>query len=68
MHATFHVSALRPYKPSRSYQPPPLPEFIDGEFEWEVAYIADTRMGKSREYHVVWEGWKDQDHWEPLRF
>jgi hypothetical protein len=68
MHPTFHVSALRPYKRSGPYQPPPLPQFIDGTPEWEVAFIVDSRMrGKTREYLVRWQGWADHDGWEPLR-
>jgi hypothetical protein len=66
MHPTFHVSALRPYKRSGSYQTPPLPEFIDGTPEWEVASIVDSRMrGKTREYLIRWQGWTDHDGWEP---
>jgi hypothetical protein len=30
MHPAFQVSALRAYHPSGSYQPPPLPDYIDG--------------------------------------
>jgi hypothetical protein len=68
MHPTLHVSALRPYKRSGPYQPPPLPEFIDGTPEWEVASIVDSRMrGKTREYLIRWQGWTNHDGWEPLR-
>ena len=31
MHPVFHVSALRPYLRDGPHQPPPLPEFVDGE-------------------------------------
>ena len=66
MHPVFHVSALRPYLRSGPYQPPPLPDYVEGEPEYEVAYISDTRReGKRRQYRVAWEGAKDHDTWEP---
>jgi len=69
MHPTFHVSALRPYLRSGPYQPPPLPDFIDNEVEYSVAFVSDTREWgryKTRQYRVHWEGYQDQDTWEPL--
>jgi hypothetical protein len=39
MHPVLNVSVLRPYLTSGVYQPPPLPECIEGEFEWQVDYI-----------------------------
>jgi hypothetical protein len=42
IHILFHVSALKPYHQSKAYQPPPLPEFIEGELEWEVDWIEAT--------------------------
>jgi hypothetical protein len=39
MHPVFHVSTLRPYYRSGNYQPPPLPECIEGELEREVDNI-----------------------------
>jgi hypothetical protein len=39
MHPVFNISVLRPCLSSGAYQPPPLPESIEGEFEWEVDYI-----------------------------
>ena len=68
MHPVFHVSALRPYNRSGSYQPPPLPVFIDGQPEYEVDYISDTRYsGKRRQYRMHWLGMQDKDTWEPVR-
>ena len=68
-HPVFHVSALRPYLRTGPYQPPPIPEFIDNDLEYEVAYVSDTREWgkyKTRQYRVCWEGFPDQDTWEPL--
>lgn len=65
MHDVFHVSALRPYHARGSYQPPPLPELIDGELEWEVDWVESTRgEGKRRQYLVHWVG-HDYPTWEP---
>ena len=68
MHPVFHVSALRPYLSSGAYQPPPpLPDYIDGEPEWEVNYIESTKgEGKRRQYLVHWMGHTDHATWEPL--
>ena len=66
MHPVFHVSALRPYLRDGPYQPPPLPEFVDGGLEYVVAYISSTRYeGNRRQYRVHWEGSQDHDTWEP---
>ena len=68
MHPVFHVSALRKYKRSVHATPPPLPVFVDGEMEFEVDYIKDTReKGSKRQYRVCWLGDPDQDTWEPVR-
>ena len=61
VHPVFHVSSLRPYFRSGRYRPPPNPEFVDGEPEFEVDYIAATRYsGARREYKVYWVGYPDQ--------
>jgi hypothetical protein len=36
VHNVFHVSMLKPYRRDGSVQPPPPPDIIDGEFEYEV--------------------------------
>ena len=57
MHNVFHVSSLREYKQSGAYQPPPVPDIIDNELEWEVQHISSTRgEGARRQYLVHWEG------------
>ena len=68
MHPVFHVSALREYKRSPNSRPPPLPTFVDGELEFEVSHISDTRYtGSRRQYRIHWEGDRDQDTWEPVQ-
>ena len=70
IHPVFHVSRLEPYIrtqiPNRT-QPPPMPIIIDGEIEYEVNRILDSRINKKRlEYLVDWKGY-DASHrsWEP---
>ncbi len=69
VHPVFHVSAVKPYREfAGNYRPPPVPEFIDGELEYEVDYIADTRRsGNRRQYLVYWTGYTDQPTWEHFR-
>jgi hypothetical protein len=38
IHPVFHASLLKAYVHGR-VQPPPSPEVVDGEFEWEVEAI-----------------------------
>jgi hypothetical protein len=43
MHNVFHVSSLKEYRSDGSYQPPVVPEIINGECEWLVEYISSKR-------------------------
>src|ERR1700678_450493 len=47
--------------------PPPLPEIIDGEEEWIVEEILDSRMmNRKLRYLVKWEGFRvEHNSWEP---
>lgn len=78
IHPVFHASLLKAYVPGR-VQPPPPPEVIDGEFEWEVETILahkDVQVKRKRnkrrtpvfrrQYLVKWFG-HDESHntWEP---
>jgi hypothetical protein len=48
VHDVFHVSMLKPYKEGGTVQPPPLPEIIDGEEEYEVEAVLAHRERKLR--------------------
>ena len=73
-HPTFHVQLLERYRTSSEpswQQRPPSPEPIDGEENWVVRAIVDSRKnnrkkGKPTEYLVLWEGYPDEEAtWEP---
>jgi len=66
MHNVFHVSSLRAFHRDGSYKPPPPPDIVDGQMEWEVDWIESTRgEGKKRQYLVHWLGYQDEQTWEP---
>ena len=63
IHPVIHVSDLKRYHPG-VYQPPPLPDLIDGVEEYEVDFISDTRReGRRREYKIHWVGYV-HPNWE----
>jgi Chromo (CHRromatin Organisation MOdifier) domain len=70
IHPVFHASLLTPYRantfPGR-VQPPPPPVVVDGEEEWEVKEVLDSRIRYNKlEYFVSWEGFgPDSNGWEP---
>lgn len=70
IHPVFHVSLLEPYKestfPGRLQVPPP-PIEIDGEEEFEVSEILDSRINRRKlEYLVHWQGYEVSERtWEP---
>ena len=74
IHNVFSVNLLEPYAenaiPGR-IQPPPGPIEVDGDQEYEVALILDSKLDKrykpSLRYLVSWEGYTGPDSmtWEP---
>jgi len=52
--------------PGRRTSPPPLPEIVDGEEEWVVEEILDSRMvNRKLCYLVKWEGFSvEHNSWE----
>jgi hypothetical protein len=68
LHSVFHASLLKPYKKDGNVKPPPLPEMIDGEYEYEVEAILSHRFkrGNKLEFLVRWLGYgHEHDTWEP---
>jgi hypothetical protein len=69
VHPVFHVSLLEPYHQSSitsRRQPDPPPIEVEGELEYVVERILDSRIVNGRlKYHVDWEGWGPSDRtWE----
>ena len=72
LHPVFHMSLLEPHRPNtipnRAF-PPPLPVEVDGETEYEVAAILDSRRQRGQlQYLVQWKGYDghaESTSWEP---
>lgn len=68
IHPVFHVSMLEPHTPNpfegRS-DPPPPPVEVEGETEYEIACIVDSKIDRRRVckllYKVIWLGYEDTD-------
>jgi len=68
-HPVFHVSMLEPATPNTFQQrsePPPAPVIIDGEPEYEISKIVNSKIDYRRAckllYKVIWLGYKDTDN------
>ena len=68
-HPVFHVSMLEPATPNTFQQrsePPPAPVIIDGEPEYEISKIVDSKIDRRRAckllYKVIWLGYEDTDN------
>ena len=74
VHPVFHVSLLEPHcenaLPGRNPPPPPPPVELDGELEYEVEAILDSRFRRRQlQYLVRWTGYgPESDSWEPASF
>ena len=72
VHDVFHVHRLEPYKESERYlrdQGPPPPINVEGEDEWEVECIVDSRWfgrkgEKQLKFLVKWVGYV-KPTWQP---
>ncbi|XP_041437915.1 uncharacterized protein LOC121399951 [Xenopus laevis] len=71
IHPVFHTALLKPAStfrfPGRT-APPPLPVVVDGQEEFEVEEILDSRLrGKRLQYLVKWKGFGlEENSWEPV--
>jgi len=69
IHPVFHSNLLRldPNDPLPSQQTSPLPPIvIDGEDEWEVEAIADSRLYyRKLQYKAVWKDHPPDNTWYP---
>jgi hypothetical protein len=68
IHPVFHIDLLTPYRETIMHGPNyqrPLPDLVDGEEEYSVEKILDSRkFGRRRrlQYLVKWEGYPDSDN------
>ena len=72
IHNMFHASLLSPYKEMEEHGPnftEPPPDLINGEEEWEVEHMLDTRLfghKKQQQYKIRWKGYSStHNSWEP---
>jgi hypothetical protein len=72
MHNVFHVSLLRPYIEGKHPRSPPIPEVLEGEFEYVVEknvkhrFIPDGKKKTALEFLICWKGYSHvNDSWEP---
>jgi hypothetical protein len=78
IHPVFHVSLLKGYQQGGRVHPPPVPELIEGELEYEVEYILahrDIQIERKRnrartpvlkrQYLIKWKGYDESNNtWE----
>ncbi|MBW0495557.1 hypothetical protein O181_035272 [Austropuccinia psidii MF-1] len=74
IHPVFCISLLEPVKtstiPNRHQEPPP-PIIIEGEEEWEVSRILDSKLKRRKLWYLVeWKGFSqdpERSTWEPAK-
>jgi len=69
IYPVFHISMLEPAIPNTFQQhsePPPVPILINGEPEYEISKIVDSKIDHWRAckllYKVIWLGYEDTDN------
>ena len=71
IHPVFHVNRLSKYTETdeNGKPPPPPPIEVDGEEEWEIERILDSRFYRRQfQYLIRWKGFDEgHDSWEPAK-
>ena len=70
LHPVFNVVKLTPapVDPIKGCHPcpPPLPEIIDGEEEWVVEKVFNSKMMNQKLHYLEWEGFRiEHNSWKP---
>ena len=70
IHNAFHASLLLPYQETKEHGRnflEPLPELIEGQPEWEVEKVLDSRLHRRKlQYLIKWKGYSEaHNSWEP---
>lgn len=70
IHPVFHVSLLKATVPNKfpgRFHAPPDPVMVDGQEEFIVENILDSRLHRSQlQYLIKWQGYSSEDNsWEP---
>jgi hypothetical protein len=70
IHNAFHASLLLPYQETKEHGRnflEPLPELIEGQPEWEVEEILNSRLHRRKlQYLIKWKGYLEvHNSWEP---
>ncbi|MBW0497573.1 hypothetical protein O181_037288 [Austropuccinia psidii MF-1] len=74
IHPVFHISLFKPVKTSKNpnqHQEPPPPIIIEGQEEWEVSQILDSKLKRRKLWYLVeWKGFSqdpERSTWEPAK-
>jgi hypothetical protein len=70
IHNAFYTSLLLPYHETKEHGCnflEPLPELIEGQLEWEVEKVLDSRLHRCKlQYLIKWKGYSEvHNFWEP---
>jgi hypothetical protein len=64
IHNVFHVHLLKPHYPSSRHQKPLPPVEVEGEEEYEMEEVLNSRIQRGKlEFLVTWKGYPGELTW-----